>query len=178
MKPMLGNCSFNTDRLSVNNWQSVSRVEREAGGVILSHVTEESRQFLPESMASVRTVDDAVAWLKIQQDEKTYVLFAEHRISKESAAILVASEQSDSGATNIYVGYLVDPNHQGGGIATELVRGFIVWAGSTVNIDSVIAGVDSSNPASKAVLAKSGFVAVTKNDDSADYLMYEHRLDR
>lgn len=52
---MLEGCSFETDRLSVDSWRSADN----AAAVLLSHLTEEARQFLPDSLASIRTLDHA-----------------------------------------------------------------------------------------------------------------------
>lgn len=149
-----------------------------AGGVLLDHVTDDARQFLPASLASVRTVDDAVVWLEQQEADGTAVLFAGLRSSEDVVAVLVASEQLSSGVAQIYIGYLVEPSVQGRGIATELVRGFVTWVGSETSAASLVAGVESSHAASRSVLAKSGFLPVDVNDTSESYLKYECRLDR
>jgi RimJ/RimL family protein N-acetyltransferase len=171
---MLEGCSFETDRLSVDSWRSADN----AAAVLLSHLTEEARQFLPDSLASIRTLDHAAEWLEQQEVEETDVLFAKLRSSSVTTAILVASEQSGSEAASLYIGYLVSPNHRGRGIATELVRGFARWVGEQTKIELIVAGVDSSHIASRSVLTKSGFFEVENSDTSADYLKYEKRIDR
>jgi len=131
---------------------------------------------LPDLLASIKTVDDAAAWLKQQQVDQTIVLIAKQISGGAAVGMLVASEQVSSGVTNLYIGYLVSPTHQGKGIATELVQGFAKWAGSLRTAKSIIAGVDSTNIASVAVLKKSGFVPAMTESNSANYLMYEHLL--
>jgi RimJ/RimL family protein N-acetyltransferase len=147
-------------------------------GRLVSHIPEDARQFLPDSLASIRNLEDASSWLIQQQEEGTAVLFARLDSVEEMAAILITSEQSESGVERIYIGYLVSPSHRGIGIATELVQGFVQWVGSDTNADLIRAGVDSSHATSRAVLAKSGFVEVGKDENSPDYLKYECRLVR
>ncbi len=144
----------------------------------MSHVSEDARQFLPDSLASIRSLEDVAAWLVQQATEGTDVLFAKTKSSAEIAAMLIASEQSDSGSTYLYIGYLVEPNYRGGGLATELVQGFVQWVRSSTDIDSIVAGVESSHAASRAVLSKSGFVEIGGDEASVNYLKYEHRVIR
>jgi ribosomal-protein-alanine N-acetyltransferase len=175
---MLSDRTFNTDRLTVSSWRSLGLEEHEAAEAILSHVSEDARQFLPDSLASIRSHEDAAAWLTQQQAEGTDVLFAKLQSSSEVAALLIASEQSDSGSTYLFIGYLVEPSHRGGGLATELVQGFVQWVSSSTDVDSLVAGVESSHAASRAVLSKSGFVEIEGDDSSTNYLKYEYRLNR
>ena len=46
------------------------------------------------------------------------------------------------------------------------------------DVDSLVAGVESSHAASRAVLSKSGFVEIEGDDSSTNYLKYEYRLNR
>ncbi len=161
----------------VGNWELTDRNIREAAAIVLAHVSEESRKYLPESLASIRTVNDAVAWLKQQQVEKTAVLLADQKPSWATVAVLIASEQFNSEGTKLYIGYLVLPSCQGNGFATELVQGFIKWTVGLTKVSSIVAGVDSSNAASVSVLKKSGFVPMESESSAANYVMYEHRLD-
>ncbi len=174
---MLDECSFETDRLNVGDWQSTYS-EHGAGQILVAHITDDARKFLPDSLASIRTTGDSVEWLQQQRAEVTAVLFATLKSSDQVAGVLIASEQSDSGTTLAYIGYLVSPEQRGKGIATELVQGFVNWVEKSTNIDLLIGGVDSLNTASISVLTKSGFEVKKGEADSDGYLMYERRLNR
>jgi len=174
---MLGNCSFETDRLIVDDWQ-LTFSEHEAGEILLSHISEDARQFLPDSLASIRIVDDATGWLWQQRSEGTAVLYARLTSSQDVVAVLIASKQSGSAAAQVYIGYLVSPEHRGIGFATELVQGFVNWAEVSTSVGSIVAGVDSSNLPSNSVLAKSGFIKSKGSESSDGYLTFERRMNR
>lgn len=174
---MLAKCEFETDRLSVEEWRA-SSAEDEAGAVLLTHISDDARPFLPLSMASIRTTEEAIKWLGQQDGEGAVVLFARLIPSNQVASVLIVYERDDTDPPHLYIGYLVSPKHRGNGIATELVQGLVKWVGDSTSIGLLVAGVESANVASVAVLTKSGFVPKQGTDASDGYNMYELRLKR
>lgn len=59
-------------------------------------------------------------------------------------------------ATNGEIGYVVHPDHQGRGIATEAARAMLRLAFEDLGLHRVMARIDQRNPASAAVLTKLG----------------------
>jgi RimJ/RimL family protein N-acetyltransferase len=59
----------------------------------------------------------------------------------------------------VEIGYSVLPQYQGGGYATEMVRGLVVWAMAQTGVARVSAETEWANPASVRVLLRAGFVA-------------------
>jgi RimJ/RimL family protein N-acetyltransferase len=147
-----------------------------AAGVLFDHVSEDAKQWLPESLATIQTTGDAISWLEEQEIEETDVLFAEDLDSSEVLGILIASARLEDTATNIHIGYLVATEFRGVGVATELVTGFLDWADKNLVTGSVFAGVDSRHTASIAVLEKAGFSRAGSNTGSKSMYEYEYRL--
>ena len=53
----------------------------------------------------------------------------------------------------------------GGGVASELIRGFVGWCERN-NVASIVGGVERGNVASRRVLEKNGFVCDPTEDDA------------
>jgi len=56
------------------------------------------------------------------------------------------------------VGFILQPDHRGQGIATEAMAAIIPWLWTTSPVPALTADVDPLNPASLRVLTKLGFV--------------------
>lgn len=83
---------------------------------------------------------------------------------------IVPCEQEDGPE----IGYLVHPDHQGRGIATEIARTLLDIARDTLRARRVYATVDLDHAASIRVLQKVGFVPLrTCRDDCGDFLLLQ-----
>ncbi len=87
--------------------------------------------------------------------------------------ILFEDEDQHPGQT-IRLGYLLSESAWGQGLASELVEGFVDWCKS-VEIASIIGGVERDNLLSQRVLEKNGFVSRPTTEERGD-LLFELRL--
>lgn len=76
----------------------------------------------------------------------------------------------------VEVGYSVQPEHRGQGLATEMAAGLIAWARAH-GARRVLASTAPSNLASQAVIAKLGFHRTGEQMDEIDGLEWVFTLD-
>jgi RimJ/RimL family protein N-acetyltransferase len=76
----------------------------------------------------------------------------------------------------VEIGYAVVPGHRGRGVATAMVREFLDWLAAR-GVRTVRASVSPGNAASRAVLARFGFVEVGSHVDDEDGLELELEVD-
>lgn len=70
--------------------------------------------------------------------------------------VILADTRESTAARTIHIGYLIDENAWGKGVATELLRG-LVDAVQTLAPVKIVGAVSKENPASARVLQKAGF---------------------
>ena len=78
-------------------------------------------------------------------------------------------------AATVEVGYSVQPEHRGLGLATEMATGLIAWAGQR-GVRRVLASTAPTNLPSQAVIAKLGFVRTGEQLDEIDGLEWVYTL--
>ncbi len=69
----------------------------------------------------------------------------------------------------VEIGYRVEPAHRRQGLATEIVSALLTWAGSTGAV-RCLGSTSPDNVASRAVLARAGFVRTGEQVDEVDGL--------
>ena len=73
----------------------------------------------------------------------------------------------------VEIGYSVLPDHQGVGLATEMVAKLVEWAWGQEGVRSIEAGTTLANPASVRVLERTGFQLASTNSETGA-VRYRH----
>jgi RimJ/RimL family protein N-acetyltransferase len=159
---VLESCRFETERLLVNEWHSVSPSDwhqQKLSQVVAALLTESVTNSLPAPWQGSYTIERAREWIQARDEEGTTLLVIEKRIHQAVGLMILVELHAEetNGDAEIRLGYLISENAWGKGIASELVRGFITWCSGQPSILSIAAGVASDNPASNRVLEKNGF---------------------
>lgn len=171
---MIGKLSkYETDRLIVSEWHSLLASDKDMAKAVMKILTPRVTRSLPESWQGEYSEDRTARWIE-ERDQEAALLLVLDRSSKNPVGLMILFE-SDEGQSgrSIRVGYMLAEAAWGKGFATELLRGFIDWC-RTVEVSSVIGGVERDNVASQRVMEKNGF-AVQPRDKSDGQLLY--RLD-
>ena len=167
----LGNCSFDTARLMVKEWHSLSPCDwrpQELGDVVASLLTEPVTRSLPTSWQGSYTPERARGWIEQRNREGTTLLVIDKRTRRPVGVTILMEPQADKDASGreVRVGYLLAEDAWGQGIASELVKGFVAWCREQASISSIAGGVAPDNPASRRVLQKNGFQLVRTEGDT------------
>ncbi|PIB93967.1 GNAT family N-acetyltransferase [Caulobacter sp. FWC2] len=78
---------------------------------------------------------------------------------------------------SLMIGYGVAPTRWGRGAATRAVADLVAWARGDDRVLALTAETSVDNPASQAVLARNGFLAVGEREDSEDGPLIVWRLE-
>ena len=131
-------------------------------------------QALPESWQGNYTLDRATTWIE-ERDQEGTILLVLDRSSRTPVGLMILFEgENEHAGRTIRLGYLLSESAWGQGLASELVEGFVDWCKS-VEIASVIGGVERDNFPSQRVLEKNGFVRLPTIEEHGD-LLFELRL--
>ncbi|MGF1471251.1 MAG: GNAT family N-acetyltransferase [Rubrobacteraceae bacterium] len=160
-------CTFETDRLSVDEWHSSTLDDEELARVVANLLTGPVTRSLPVSWRGRYTEDRARTWIEERDNEGTTLLVVER--STDRAIGLIILFETDPGSApdgiEVRIGYLLSETVWGRGYATELVRGFVGWCRGQPSIHSLAGGVERGNAASARVLEKNGFHAVPGDEE-------------
>ncbi|MFV1962836.1 MAG: GNAT family N-acetyltransferase [Acidimicrobiia bacterium] len=172
----LTNCSFETDRLVVDDCSRLltgDTAEESRNTFVVSLLTEAVTHDLPPGWQGSYDTSRAASWFTERQRESTVLLIV-NRSDGHPVALLILSESDNSHRPpDIRLGYMIDESAWGKGLATEVVAGFAKWCRTSGTIRSVIAGVADSNSASARVLQRNGFVLHIKGaNQPADEVEY------
>jgi RimJ/RimL family protein N-acetyltransferase len=108
------------------------------------------------------TIDQARDYVASLQDEQPGVpgdwfqLAIEVRATGALAGDLALHVDPDE-PRQAEVGFTLDPAHQGQGIATEALKGYLRWLFPTFGLHRVIAVTDALNTSAQALLTRAGF---------------------
>jgi ribosomal-protein-alanine N-acetyltransferase len=164
----ISDCYFETDRLVVDDWSrllTVDTAEALRNTFVVSLMSDPVTRDLPPAWQGPYDTDRASSWFVERQSESTVLLIVD-RSDGSPVGLLILSESGNSDRSlDIRLGYMIDENAWGRGLATEVVAGFAEWCRADGNIRSVIGGVTDDNSASARVLQKNGFVPHNKNTD-------------
>ncbi len=173
---MLECCTFQTSRLHVSNWLGGGRADLDRAELALKLLTDEVTEWLPPDWHKIDSIERAKSWIDdLERDDGT-VLIAKESSNNAFVGILILSTMRQIESENTHIGYLILQSRQGEGFATELVKGFVDWASSRPEIESIFAGVAEAHIASRAVLEKSGFSLINSDDQSGSDLTYQIAL--
>jgi len=127
---------------------------------------------LPPYFHDIESEAQAKEWYKRMVTESR--LFIIEQRDKSVIGFLFAHT---SKSKDVHIGYLLDENHWGSGLATELLIDFIELAKMEQKWNRLIGGVEQNNTASSHLLEKLGFsVSRSTNDESV--VFYEYNLTR
>lgn len=170
-------CRFGTERLLVGEWHSLSAddgIDQELAQIVIAMLTPSVTRSLPPGWQGKYTIERAIEWIA-ERDREGATLLVLERSSRTPVGLMILFEDVDANlGQTVRLGYLLSESAWGGGIATELVQGFVEWC-RTVEIASIVGGVERDNIPSQRVLEKSGFVSQPGADDEAE-LFFERRL--
>lgn len=167
-------CSFNTDRLIVEEWHALSVSELHMAQAVAMILTPRVTRSLPEGWQGEYSADRASMWVA-ERDQEGATLLVLDGASKAPIGLMVLFESEEEGDGRcIRIGYLLAESAWGRGYGSELLKGFIDWC-RTVDISSVIGGVARENRASRRVLEKNGFSVLPGVQDQQE-LVYELML--
>ena len=172
---LLDECSYETDRLTLDNWRIQSaRYEwlEHRGQMVRSLLTASVTEGLPFGWQGEYDRVRGEAWFSDREAEGPVLVAVEPDRSEVVGLLLLFESESDALATvDVRVGYLLADQAWGRGLASELVAGLVEWCRARPLIRSLHGGVKSDNTASIRVLEKNGFVPSESGENHADELL-------
>jgi len=125
---------------------------------------------LPPWFHNTESTHKAQLWLdKILSESRLFTV--QHHDTGSIIGFIFVSVNNQNDA---HIGYLLDENFWGQGLASELLTGFIRQASIAEPWHRLIAGVDHSNTASSGLLQKLGFIRQPGHDTPV--IFYEYQL--
>ena len=167
----LRDCKFETARLLVKDWHSLSSSCRpkELVDVVSAMLTERVTLSLPSTWQGTYTIERAREWIR-ERDREGPTLLVVDKLTQQAVGLMILIEMQAEGGTDeteVRLGYLLSEDNWGKGMASELVEGFVSWCREQTAISSIAGGVAIDNPASKRVLQKNGF-RLSRGSDEFD----------
>lgn len=179
---LLRNCTFETQRLLVKEWHSLSSSDwqqQELPKVVAALLTEPVTRSLPTPWQGSYTTERAREWIT-QRDRESATLLVIDKLTRRPVGLMILSEtqaEENSGGREVRLGYLIAEDAWGQGIASELVGGFVRWCREQTSVSSIGGSVALDNAASRRVLRKNGFQLAQNEDEiSDDEQLYRLRL--
>ena len=162
-------CFFLTPRLLVKEWHSLTPdewVEQDLADVVTHMLTDRVTQSLPTDWKGVYTLERARQWISERDSEGTTLLVVTRATGVPAGLVILFETVDESNdGVELRLGYLLAEAVWGGGVASELIRGFVGWCERN-NVASIVGGVERGNVASRRVLEKNGFVCDPTEDDA------------
>ena len=175
-------CAFETDRLLVREWHSITRdhwQEQDLASLVVSVMTESVTRSLPAPWQGEYTVDRALNWIAERDGEGPTLLIVE-RSTNQAVGLMILFESATEDGTDgvdVRLGYLLAESAWGKGLASELIEGFVGWCRGEAAIRSLAGGVKPDNVASIRVLEKNGFRPIEdEHDEFEGDRLFELRL--
>ena len=158
----------------VREWRSLlsgDSMDQDLASAIVTILTPPVTQSLPEGWQGEYTIGRAARWIEEREQDAATLLVVE-RSSKTAIGLMFLFESDDDqSGRSVRVGYLLAESVWGQGLASELLKGFVDWC-RTVEISSIVGGVERDNIASQRVLEKNGFTILPSVKDCGE-LVYE-----
>lgn len=162
-------CFFLTPRLLVKEWHSLTPdewMEQDLADVVTHMLTDRVTQSLPTDWKGAYTLERARKWISERDSEGTTLLVVTRATGVPAGLVILFETVYDSNdGVELRLGYLLAEAVWGGGVASELIRGFVGWCERN-NVASIVGGVERGNVASRRVLEKNGFVCDPTEDDA------------
>lgn len=135
---------------------------------IVAILTPEVVDNLPPYFHGVNNKNEALTWLnRITQEGR---LFA---VTHQADNVIIGFLFTNTAATDVHIGYLLQSDYWRQGLAFELLNGFIPFARAQSGWQCLLAGVEPDNIASAHLLMKLGFQRLA-DDSCTDF--YRYRL--
>ena len=168
-------CSFETERLSVSEWQAQPTDQREQDlvQVVVSVLTERVTRTLPTPWQGDYDAHRAGEWIADRNREGPTLLAVERSTGQAVGFVILFESITGCGnGVDVRLGYVLAESAWGKGLASELIEGFVRWCRTRAEIRSLVGGVGKENAASVRVLEKNGFVlaAADRCDRTADQI--------
>ena len=160
-------CAFETNRLLVGEWHSLSHDDDELARVSVNILTDSVTRSLPTSWQGSYTAERARAWITERDNEGTTLLIVEKSSGQAIGMMILFETDADSvsDGTEVRIGYLLSETAWGRGYASELIKEFVHWCRKHSSIRSLAGGVERGNIASTRILEKNGFRAVHEDGE-------------
>ena len=164
---------FSTTRLTVHEVLANAAVSDR--NTLLSRVLEiftpDVVKHLPPSFHSVDSMQAAELWFADLMSQSRMFIVSE-KLSQSIIGLLFVHVDARNQAN---IGYLLAEDYWGKGLASELLTGFIEFAGSNTPWTSLLGGVGKHNTASAHLLKKLGFVETADKSSAVSYYRYDLR---
>jgi RimJ/RimL family protein N-acetyltransferase len=161
MSSIIRSCRFDTDRLLVKEWHSLSGAQWDApdhlAGIVRGLLTPEVTRSLPESWHGTYSLGRAREWIAQRDLEGSTLLVLDRACHKPLGLLILFEIDPGNGrGVEIHLGYLLAEPAWGKGLASELIGGFVAWCRNQ-DVALVVGGVEPGNIGSRRVLEKNGF---------------------
>ena len=173
---------FETPRLVISAWPDSANHQvpdmAELAAMTLDILTPNVTRALPPGWQNIHNLEGAKIWLEARVEECSFLVVSKRETSQVIGFIFLheerhqeqqAQELPSAKVVTLHLGYLLAESQWGQGFACEMIKGLVAWARSPVNsvrssvkdslthVCKIVAGVESSNLASIAVLVNTGF---------------------
>ena len=177
-------CTFDTDRMLVREWHSVSPGDwprQDLAALVVDLMTQPVTRSLPPPWQGEYSLDRATRWVAERDSEGATLIIIE-RSTNQAVGLMILFEsplEDGNDGVDVRLGYLLAESAWGKGFASELIEGFVRWCRDEATIESVAGGVGPDNPASARVLEKNGFRPLAdERQDGDDERIYELKTRR
>ena len=166
-----GECSYQTERLTVLGYDGYMN-KSELPGHVLNIMTPGVTQALPAAWQNINTASEADNWLKRVNDECSFLLVQLKDTQEIIGFVFLYEPPITLLPIDVRIGYLLNEQYWGAGIASELIKGFLTWCNTHGSIRSITGGVELDNIGSIKVLEKNGFVQEESNEEGTVFYVY------
>lgn len=135
-------------------------------------------QFLRDRFPFPYTIEDAVEWTNLMQQQTPVINFA-IEIDGQAAGGIGFEQRSDIFRKTLEIGYWLGEEYHGRGIMPQAIKLMVDYAFTKFDVIRIEAGVFSNNPRSMRVLEKCGFIkegikknSIVKYDEVLDEHLY------
>ena len=168
-------CSFDTERLTVKEWHAFIGRHGDLADAVATILTPRVTRYLPDGWQGEYTADRASRWIA-ERDQEGVTLLVLASTSMTPVGLMILFENAgDKAGRCIRIGFLLAEFAWGQGFAGELLKGFVDWCRS-VDVSSIVGGVDRKNMASRHVLEKCGFTVLAGTQNQQE-LIYELKIE-
>lgn len=154
-------CSFETDRLVVNEWHAWAKVDRSGttlSQMVASIMTEPVTRSLPAHWHGAYDEERVKSWIAERVNDGPTLLVADRSTDEVVGLVILHEIESDEpGSVDVRLGYMLAESAWGKGLASELIGGLVNWCRAHGGVRSLSGGVAADNPASMRVLEKNDF---------------------
>jgi ribosomal-protein-alanine N-acetyltransferase len=113
--------------------------------------------FLLDKFPSPYTMDDAVNWIKLMQNQDPMAIFAID-VDGNIVGVIGLELRDDVYRKAPLLGYWISEDYWGRGIMPEAVKLITEYAFKNLDVVRIQAGILSNNPKSMRVMEKAGFI--------------------